>query len=141
MKQLLLAALFLPLLMLVAIGCNGKPPGSGVMCSTLCDADGAKGCTLPLQNGCALPLCNDGLGGRSDDHKYCRDNGAGGECSDRLRWESRYAIPMVPTNTRLVIRVTGPSGNSDTTWATTVAFNIFLSTSDRACVGLSATYC
>lgn len=109
-----------------------------------CDSDGAKGCSLPLTNGCALPTCNDGLNGRADDHKYCRDNGTGptgGECSDRLRWEARYAVPMVPTNTRLVIRVTGPTGNSDTTWATTVAFNVFLSTADRACTSLSDTDC
>jgi hypothetical protein len=106
-----------------------------------CDADSAKGCSLPLANGCMLPTCNDGLGGRQDDHKYCRDNGAGGECSDRLRWEARYAIPSVPTNTRLVIRVSGPTGMSDTTWATTVAFNIFLSTNDRACTSLSDTDC
>jgi hypothetical protein len=106
-----------------------------------CDADGAKGCSLPLANGCALPVCNDGLGGRSDDHKYCRDNGAGGECSDRLRWESRYSIANVPTNTRLVIRVTGPAGVSDAVWATTVSFNIFLSTNDRACTSLSDTDC
>jgi hypothetical protein len=106
-----------------------------------CDADAAKGCSIPLANGCALPLCNDGLGGRADDHKYCRDNGAGCECSDRLRWESRYSIPNIPTNTKLVIRVTGPSGASDTNWATTVSFNIFLSTNDRACTSVSDTDC
>lgn len=106
-----------------------------------CDADATKGCSLPLMTGCALPLCNDGLGGRTDDHKYCRDNGSGGECSDRLRWESRYAITGVPTNKPLVVRVTGPSGMSDSTWATTVAFNVFLSTSDRACTSLSDTDC
>ncbi len=106
-----------------------------------CDADASKGCSLPLQNGCALPVCNDGLNGHTDDHKYCRDNGAGGECSDRLRWEARYAIPIIPTNTGLVIRVTSASGTSDSTWATTVAFNIFLSTNDRACTSLSDTDC
>ena len=106
-----------------------------------CDADASKGCSLPLQNGCMLPTCNDGLGGRADDHKYCRDNGAGGECSDWLRWESRYSVPNIPTNTRLVIRVTGPNNVSDTTWATTVSFNIFLSTNDRACTSLSDTDC
>lgn len=109
-----------------------------------CDADGAKGCSIPLANGCALPVCNDGLGGRQDDQKYCRDNGSGptgGECSDRLRWESRYSIPGVPTNTRLVMRVTGPTNKSDTVWATTVSFNVFLSTNDRACKSLSDTDC
>jgi hypothetical protein len=106
-----------------------------------CDSDGAKGCSLPLANGCALPTCNDGLGGRTDDHKYCRDNGSGGECSDRLRWESRYSIANIPTNTPLVIRVSGPTGASDATWASTVAFNVFLSTNDRACTSLSDTDC
>jgi hypothetical protein len=106
-----------------------------------CDADAAKGCSLPLMNGCMQPSCNDGLGGRADDHKYCRDNGSGGECSDRLRWESRYAVPSIPTNTQLVIRVTSTSGMSDSTWATTVAFNVFLSTNDRACTSLSDTDC
>jgi hypothetical protein len=106
-----------------------------------CDADGSKGCSLPLASGCQLPVCNDGLMGRADDHKYCRDNGAGGECSDRLRWESRYSMPGVPTNTGLVIRVSGPSGKSDATWATTASFNIFLSTNDRACTSLTDTDC
>ena len=106
-----------------------------------CDADGSKGCTIPLVGGCQLPLCNDGLDGRQDDSKYCRDNGAGGECSDRLRWEARYEVPNVPTNTRLVVRVTGPTNKSDSVWATTVAFNIFLSTNDRACKSLSDTDC
>jgi len=106
-----------------------------------CDADAAKGCSIPLANGCMLPACNDGLNGRQDDHKYCRDNGAGGECSDRLRWEARYSMADIPTNTRLVIRVTGQNGMSDATWATTVAFNIFLSTSDRACKNVSDTDC
>ena len=106
-----------------------------------CDADAAKGCSIPLAQGCALPTCNDGLDGHADDGKYCRDNGAGGECSDRLRWESRYAIPSIPTNTALVIRVTSGSGMSDSTWATTVAFNVFLSTNDRACTSSSDTDC
>jgi hypothetical protein len=106
-----------------------------------CDADGSKGCSIPLATGCQLPTCNDGLGGRTDDQKYCRDNGADGECSDRLRWEARYSIAGVPTNTPLVIRVTGPGNKSDSVWATTVAFNIFLSTSDRACKNVSDTDC
>lgn len=107
-----------------------------------CDGDGAKGCSIPLANGCQTPTCNDGLMGRTDDRKYCRDLGNGtGECSDRLRWESRYAIDGVPTNTPLVVRVSGPNGASDATWATTVAFNVVLSTNDRACTSLSDTDC
>ena len=106
-----------------------------------CDVDGGRGCSLPLAGGCQLPTCNDGLNGNRDDHKYCRDNGAGGECSGRLRWESRYFIDGVPTNTQLVIRVTGPSGSADSTWATTVAFNVLLSTADRACSNKSDSDC
>lgn len=115
-----------------------------------CDLDGAKGCSIPLAGGCTLPTCNDGgpidpndpqKGFRPDDHKYCRDNGAGGECSDRLRWEARYTIANVPTNTPLVIRVTGMNNASDATWATTVAFNVFLSTEDPPCADASATDC
>ena len=115
-----------------------------------CDVDGAKGCSIPLAGGCMLPTCNDGgpidpndlsKGNRPDDQKYCRDNGAGGECSDRLRWEERYAIDNVPTNTPLVIRVTGANNASDATWATTVAFNVFLSTEDPACAKASDTDC
>ncbi|MDB4964828.1 MAG: hypothetical protein JWN44_517 [Myxococcales bacterium] len=132
---------------------SGLDPGNGVQTigtlkATLdpatqraCDVDGTKGCSIPLSTGCTLPVCNDGQNGHQDDHKYCRDNGAGGECSERLRWESRYAIPNVPTNKQLVIRVSGPNGASDATWATTVAFNVFLSTSDRACTSKSDTDC
>lgn len=113
-----------------------------------CDADGAKGCSIPLVNGCQTPTCNDGLVDpatnmrRPDDKKYCRNLGNGtGECSDRLRWESRYSIPGVPTNTQLAIRVSGPNATADATWSTTVAFNVVLSTNDRACTSLSDTDC
>lgn len=106
-----------------------------------CDVDPSKGCTIPLANGCTLPVCNDGLGGRPDQMKYCRDNGSGGECSDRLRWEARYTIPNIPTNTQLLLRVTGANGQPDQTWATTVAFQTFLSTADKACKSAVDTDC
>ena len=107
-----------------------------------CDAAAKNGCSLPSKTGCTLPVCNDGLNGRNDDKKYCRDLGAGqSECSDRLRWEARYSIPNVPTNTQLVIRSTGPSGKPDTTWATMVIFNIVPSTADPACKGPLDVYC
>jgi hypothetical protein len=117
-----------------------------------CDVDPAKGCSLPLVNGCG-GTCNDGLDGRRDDMKYCRDNGAGGECDDRLRLETRYTIPTtppagmqipppsIPTNTNLVVRVTGTNGVSDSAWGTTVSFRIFLSTDDHACTSLGDTDC
>jgi hypothetical protein len=106
-----------------------------------CDTDAAKGCSIPLADGCTLPVCNDGLAGRPDDHMYCRDNGAGGECSHRLRWEARYTFDNVPTNKQLVIRVSGPTGTLDNVWATTVAFNVNLETDDRRCTNLSDTDC
>jgi hypothetical protein len=115
-----------------------------------CDLDPAKGCSIPLAGGCALPTCNDGglidpndknSGHRPDDQKYCRDDGAGGECSDRLRWEARYTVANVPTNTPLVLRVSGVDSAATAAWATTVAFNVFLSTEDPACRSLSDTDC
>ncbi len=107
-----------------------------------CDTDAAKGCSLPSATGCALPICNDGLAGRTDSTKYCRDLGNGsGECSARLRWEARYSIDNVPTNTQLVVRVTGPGGKPDDTWATTMAFNVVLSTGDPACKSATDVYC
>jgi len=107
-----------------------------------CDADPAKGCSLPATGGCTLPICNDGLSGHSDDKKYCRDIGGGDSvCADRLRWEAHYAIPNVPTNTQLVIRTTGPDGKPDATWATMVSFNIVISTSDPVCKNAGDVYC
>lgn len=131
---------------------NGADPGQSTpIASTVatldpkteraCDADPAKGCSIPLAGGCTLPVCADGMNGNPDQMKYCRDNGAGGECSDRLRWESRYTLPNIPTNTPLLVRVTGANGQSDQVWATTVAFNTFLSSTDRACKSATDTDC
>ena len=107
-----------------------------------CDADGKFGCSLPSHTGCTLPVCNDGLDGRADSTKYCRDNGGNFVCSDRLRWEARYTLPvMVPTNKPLVVRVTGANGLPDQNWANLVVWNVFLSTSDHACVGLEDNDC
>jgi hypothetical protein len=109
-----------------------------------CDVDPTVGCSIPLADGCMPPTCHDGLNltgtdmGRPDDRKYCRDNGtATGQCSDRLRWEARYTVANVPTNTQLAIRVSGPTG----TWTTTVQFNVVLSTSDHACTSLNDNNC
>ena len=96
-----------------------------------CDAK--NGCSLPSTTGCALPICNDGLGTHADSNKYCRDNGTDTSCNDRLRWESRYTIPGIPTNKQLVVRVTGPGGAADQTWASLVTWNVYLSTADHAC--------
>jgi hypothetical protein len=105
-----------------------------------CDASAANGCSIPLAGGCTLPVCNDGLGGHSDDRKYCQ-NENGGTCSDRLRWEARYSLANVPTNKQLVIRTAGPNGQADATWAALVAWNVYLSTGDRACADESSTDC
>jgi hypothetical protein len=107
-----------------------------------CDASAANGCSIPSATGCQLPKCNDGLQGRTDSQKYCRDLGGGNTiCSDRLRWEARYTLDNVPTNQQLVIRTAGPNGVADPTWAALVAWNVYLSTSDRACEDKSATDC
>jgi hypothetical protein len=107
-----------------------------------CDADPSKGCSIPSTTGCMLPVCNDGLMGRSDDKKYCHDLGGGsGECDDRLRWEARYSLDNIPTNTQLVLRTTGPNGKPDATWATMASFNIVLATNDHACKDASDVYC
>src|SRR5947207_2620185 len=75
-----------------------------------CDATAANGCVVPSATGCMLPKCNDGLMGRTDDRKYCRDTGGGtSACSDRLRWEAHYSLDNVPTNKQLVIRTAGPT--------------------------------
>jgi hypothetical protein len=107
-----------------------------------CDATAANGCSIPSASGCALPVCNDGLNGHNDDHKYCRDLGGGmSSCSDRLRWESRYTLANVPTNKQLVIHTAGMGGASDSTWALLASWNVYLSTADHACTDLSDTDC
>jgi hypothetical protein len=107
-----------------------------------CDLVAANGCSIPSATGCTLPKCNDGLSGRTDDRKYCRDLGGGNtSCSDRLRWEARYTLTNVPTNKQLVIRTAGPNGMADNTWAALAAWNIYLSTADRKCEDLSASDC
>jgi hypothetical protein len=107
-----------------------------------CDADVRIGCSIPAANGCTQTACNDGLSGRRDDQKYCRDLGGGqSECSDRLRWEDRYTIAHVPTNTELAIRVTGPNGTASSPWANTMNANVILLTSDRACTSTGDSGC
>jgi hypothetical protein len=107
-----------------------------------CDATAANGCSIPSATGCTLPKCNDGLMGRTDDRKYCRDLGGGNSaCSDRLRWEAHYSLDNIPTNKQLVIRTAGPTGMADGTWAALVAWNVYLSTGDRTCEDASATDC
>jgi hypothetical protein len=105
-----------------------------------CDADAAKGCSLPSMTDCA---CNDGLNGHPDDMKYCRNNGDGNfSCNARVRWEARYTTATaVPTNQQLVIRVTGPSGAPDTVWATEFTWNVYIPANARACVSISDNEC
>jgi hypothetical protein len=100
-----------------------------------CDKENKNGCSIPSRTECMLPVCGDGLDGRPDNSKYCRDNKDGSfTCNDRLRWEARYTMPAkIPTNKQLVVRVTGPNGNPDQTWANLVTWNVFLSSQARAC--------
>jgi hypothetical protein len=106
-----------------------------------CDTDLALGCVFPLANGCNNS-CNDGLAGRRDDRKYCRDDLNGGTCRDRLRWEPRYTIVNVTANHAIVARVTGAGNAPNSTWATTVQWNLFPSTtSARACSSVVDSNC
>jgi hypothetical protein len=75
--------------------------------------------------------------------KYCRDNNDGTtSCEGRLRWEAKYTLPtMLPTNKQLAIRVTGPNGQPDQTWATVVSWNVVLSTGAKACTSADQSNC
>lgn len=97
-----------------------------------CDTDPQVGCVPVDPSACDTVTCNDGLGGRQDDNKYCSVDG---NCNDRLRWERRYSIDDVPTNTPLVIRTSGEGGMSSTAWSTLVQWNVFLATDDKQCGG------
>lgn len=105
-----------------------------------CDADGKYGCTVPSMTGCSLPVCDDGLDGRPDGNKYCRQNEDNTtSCNDRLRWEASYTLPNIPVNQQLVIRSSGPGGTANQTWAALVTWNVFLSTNDPTCQGSAAS--
>lgn len=105
-----------------------------------CDSDLALGCVFALTDGCNHS-CNDGLDGRRDDGKYCRDDGSGGSCRDCLRWETTYSIDNIPTNRAIVIRVIGPNGTDNSTWAATIRWNVSLSTVARACTSTIDSDC
>jgi hypothetical protein len=105
-----------------------------------CDRDPKVGCIAVTPDACMVPACNDGLAGRRDDGKFCATiNGAPGTCDDRLRWEPRFSIPGVPTNTSLVILA---KGTDSVVWASLIAWNVFLATDDKSCGGdAQATDC
>ncbi len=121
---------------------NKPPPSIDPTERRACDADVRVGCSIPAVNGCTQSACNDGLDGRTDDQKYCRDLGGGqSECANRLRWEDRYTIAHVPTNVELAIRVTGPNGMASSPWANTMNANVILLTTDRACTSAGDSGC
>ncbi|HEX4459295.1 MAG TPA: hypothetical protein VIA18_15055 [Polyangia bacterium] len=88
-----------------------------------CDKDLSLGCSVAITSGCAV-TCNDGLNGNPDKGQYCRDDGHGGVCSDRLRWEASYSQIGVPVGQLLVVRVTGANARADSNWATTLQWNV-----------------
>jgi hypothetical protein len=95
-----------------------------------CDADPHIGCVAVDPAACVQPVCQDGLNGRPDLKEYCR---AGGVCSQRKRWEPRYTLMNIPTNTGLVMRTYGANGPDQ--WSTLVEWNIFLASDDKSCGG------
>ena len=56
-----------------------------------------------------------------------------GQCIERLRWETRYLIKGMPTNTYLVVRVTGKDGFSDGTWGAMAKFGVYLRADAKKC--------
>jgi hypothetical protein len=100
-----------------------------------CDTDPMVGCVAVTPAACAVPVCNDGLMGRQDMGFYCHTVNNAPTCSMRLRWEPRYTIAGVPTNTQLVIRATGANGMADQTWAALFSWNVFLASDDPSCGG------
>ena len=108
-----------------------------------CDKDPKIGCVAVAPTACT-PACSDGLptgqldgmGKPIDNQQYCRSLGNGkGMCSDRLRWERRFAIDNIPTNIPLVILGTGGGGMPSTNWNTLVQWNVFLASDDKSCGG------
>ena len=106
-----------------------------------CDADPAIGC-VPVAPATCMG-CLDGLSGRQDHTQYCRaGGGAMGTCSTRLRWERRFSLDNIPTNTPLVIRTTGEGGMPSTAWNTIIQWNVYLGSDDKSCGGdVQATDC
>ncbi len=54
--------------------------------------------------------------------EYCHN----GQCIERLRWESRYRIPNIPTNKYLVVRTIGTHGFKPGTWGIMAQFDVYL---------------
>jgi hypothetical protein len=105
-----------------------------------CDVDPQLGCVLALTDGCNHS-CNDGLDGRRDDGKYCRDDGHGGTCRERLRWDAAYNITNVPLNRALVVRIVGPGGVANTSWVQVIVWNLRFSSTARTCNGDGDSNC
>ncbi len=114
----------------------------------ICDLNPTTGCIQVTPAACLNPVCNDGLSGRPDDKDYCITVAGKGTCvpydtdkkTGRLRFEPRFSIPNVPTNTQLVIR-TGETDGKTTNWAVMYTWNVFLATDDKACADANSTDC
>ncbi len=103
-----------------------------------CDTDAKVGCVAVAPSACVAPACNDGLAGRADDGNYCHLVQGQPTCSPRLRWEPRYSVDGVPTNTQLVIRA---AGTDPQTWAVLFSWNVFLASDEAACADALAADC
>ena len=106
-----------------------------------CDDDSKVGCVATVPNACVAPTCDDGLNGHAVGNNYCHlVKGGGPVCSPRLRWEPRFSIPNVPTNTQLVMR-TAESDGKATSWAVMDSWNVFLASDDKACTDALSSDC
>jgi hypothetical protein len=79
-------------------------------------------CDVPLDS--CDPPCDLGA-------DYCADRDPSAavrdiRCIPRLRWECRYRIDGVPTNTLLAVRTSGVGGFTDGSWSRMVQYNVYV---------------
>lgn len=110
---------------------------------------GARACPLhrdepeALKGRCVQPDAD--CGGACDRDLDAVDFCYASQCWEISRWEIRYQVPNLPTNTFLVLRTVGLTGGSPNiaheTWAPMIQENVFLSTAERACTDTEDENC
>jgi hypothetical protein len=95
----------------------------------------ARACPQPEQGTppppCVVPSSSCSPGCASSE--YCDGTVTPAVCVPLKRYETRYEIANVPTNTPLVIRTTGMGGATDANWAPMVFYRLIASTADGTC--------
>ena len=110
---------------------SASPLGSTIVQA---DVSTARACPQPEQGTapppCSVPATCTPACGASD---YCDGTSGAPTCIARKRYEYRYSIGNIPTNTPLAIRTSGPGGDNDATWAPMVQFRFIVPTNDPMC--------